>query len=76
MNLTNPDFVMLARSYGAYAERVETTAGFADAWQRATASGMAAVLELIVNRDQLNPRVSVSKLRAAAPRKTNAQTNA
>src|SRR5688572_13522592 len=61
MDLTNPDFVMLARSYGAHAERVDTTAAFADAWHRATASGAAAVIELIVDRDQLNPRVSVSK---------------
>jgi len=66
MDLTNPDFVALARSYGAHAERVETTDAFPDAWRRATACGTSAVLELIVDRDQLNPRVSVTRLRAAA----------
>ena len=77
MDLTNPDFVTLAQSYGAHAERVETTAAFADAWQRATASGTAAVIELIVDRDRLNPRVSVSQLRsAAAAREASAKTDA
>ena len=68
MDLTNPDFVMLARSYSAHAERVETTAQFADAWHRSIASGTAAVIELVVDPEQLNPRVTVSQLRARALR--------
>ena len=68
MDLTNPDFTMLARSYGAHAERVETTAAFADAWRRAISSGTASVIELVTDPDQLNSRVSVGQLRERATR--------
>ncbi len=36
--LNNPDFVALAKAYGFHAERVETTADFAAAFERACAS--------------------------------------
>jgi acetolactate synthase I/II/III large subunit len=55
---------MLARSYGAYAERVESTAGFAEAWHRATGSGTTAAIELRLDKDQLNSRVSARELRS------------
>lgn len=64
MDLTNPDFVMLARSYGAHAEAVERTEDFAAAWSRATACGTSAVIELRLDPEQLNSRVSVAQLRA------------
>jgi acetolactate synthase-1/2/3 large subunit len=64
MDLTNPDFVMLARSYGAHAEVVHRTEDFEPAWVRAVASGIAAVIELRLDPEQLNSRVSVSDLRA------------
>lgn len=66
MELTNPDFVMLARSYGAYAEAVERTDDFPGAWSRALASKGSSVLELRLDQEQLNSRVSVSQLRARA----------
>jgi acetolactate synthase-1/2/3 large subunit len=66
MELTNPDFVMLARSYGAYAEAVERTDDFPEAWSRALASKGSAVLELRLDQEQLNSRVSVAQLRARA----------
>ena len=62
-DLTNPDFAMLARSYGAHAETVRRTDEFAPAWMRSTASGTAAVIELRLDGDQLNSRVSVADLR-------------
>jgi len=65
MDLTNPDFVKLAQSYGAHAESVHRTEDFGAAWARATASGTAAVIELRLDPEQLNSRVSVSELRAA-----------
>ena len=65
MDLTNPDFVKLAQSYGAYAESVERTEEFGAAWARAIASGTAAVIELRLDPEQINSRVSVSELRAA-----------
>jgi len=53
--LAGPDFVALAQSFGAYAERVETTAAFAPAFDRALAAGRAAVLELRVDPNQITP---------------------
>jgi acetolactate synthase I/II/III large subunit len=66
MDLTNPDFLMLARSYGAHAQSVDRTEAFAAAWQRAIASESPAVIELRLDPEQLNSRVSVSDLRMRA----------
>ncbi|MFC4309278.1 thiamine pyrophosphate-binding protein [Steroidobacter flavus] len=54
-DIVNPDFVAMARSYGAFAERVDTTEGFPAAYRRAVASGKPAVLELSVDPVQLSP---------------------
>jgi acetolactate synthase-1/2/3 large subunit len=54
-DIVNPDFVAMARSYGAFAERVDTTEDFPAAYRRAAASGKPAVLELIVDPVQLSP---------------------
>jgi acetolactate synthase-1/2/3 large subunit len=53
--LQGPDFVALAQSFGAYAERVETTDAFASAFERARGAGRAAVLELVMDRGQITP---------------------
>ena len=53
--LAVPDFVRLGESLGAYAERVEKTAAFAAAFDRAVAAGRSAVLELIVDPKQITP---------------------
>ncbi|WP_405946259.1 thiamine pyrophosphate-binding protein [Streptomyces prunicolor] len=45
--LTNPDFAAWARSYGAYGETVTSHHGFREAFRRARASGLPAVLHLI-----------------------------
>lgn len=45
-HLTNPDFAAYARSFGGYGETVERTADFRDAYRRARASGLPAVLHL------------------------------
>ena len=54
-DIVNPDFVGLARSFGAYAERVESTSAFPDAFRRAAAAGRPALLELLVDPAQLSP---------------------
>ncbi len=54
-DLVNPDFVKLAQSYGAYAERVETTAAFGPAFERAVAAHLPALLELRVDPLQSTP---------------------
>lgn len=53
--LRNPDFVMLARSFGAHAELVEQTEHFADAFQRALKSGGPALIELRTDPKQITP---------------------
>ncbi|WP_051801232.1 thiamine pyrophosphate-dependent enzyme [Streptomyces sp. NRRL F-525] len=45
--LTNPDFAAWARSYGAYGETVTSHHDFREAFRRARASGLPAVLHLI-----------------------------
>ena len=64
--MVNPDFVALARAYGFHAERVEETAGFAAAFERARASGTGALLDLAISPEALTPRASLSQMREAA----------
>jgi acetolactate synthase-1/2/3 large subunit len=59
-DLAGPDFVALAKSFGAHAERVETTDAFASAFERARACGRSAVLELLMDRDQITPERRLS----------------
>ena len=54
-DLQNPDFVSLARAFGAYAERVETTDAFPEAFERAAAAERPALIELITDPDQITP---------------------
>ncbi len=65
-DLTNPDFVALARAYGAYGERVERSEDFADAFSRARGAGRPAVIELAIAPDLLSTRSNFGALRAAA----------
>ncbi len=62
----NPDFVALAKAYGFHAERVQSTAEFSDAFDRALASGTGAVLDLNISEEALTPTKSLSEMRAAA----------
>ena len=54
-DLVNPDMVALAQSFGAYAERVESTDAFAGAFQRARDSEKPALLDLRVDPAQISP---------------------
>jgi acetolactate synthase-1/2/3 large subunit len=54
-DIVNPDFVALAQSFGAYAERVSSTDQFSDAYRRAASAGRPAVLELVVDPAQSTP---------------------
>ncbi|AKJ69754.1 thiamine pyrophosphate protein [Pandoraea thiooxydans] len=64
--LTNPDFAAYARSFGAFGEIVEDTAQFLPAFERATASGLPAVLELRLPAEAITPATTLSALRAQA----------
>jgi acetolactate synthase I/II/III large subunit len=53
--LANPDFIALARSFGAHAERVEHTEDFPAAFARAQRAGVAALIELVADPLQITP---------------------
>jgi acetolactate synthase-1/2/3 large subunit len=53
--LQGPDYVALARAFGAYGERVEATGDFAAAFARARAHRGVAVLELVTDPRQITP---------------------
>ncbi len=64
--LKNPDFAALARAYGAFGARVETTEAFDAAFAAAQASGGPALLHLILDPEAITPRTTLSQLRATA----------
>jgi len=64
-DLVNPDFVGFAKSFGCHAERVEKTADFMPAFERAIQSGKPAVLELMTDPEQVSSRTTIEALRAA-----------
>jgi acetolactate synthase-1/2/3 large subunit len=61
-DLHNPDFAALARSYGAHGETVTRTEDFPAAFERATAAGKPALIELVVDPDALTPKETLSSL--------------
>jgi acetolactate synthase I/II/III large subunit len=65
-DLKNPDFVMLAQSYGFHAEKVERTEDFPAAFASALASRSGAVLDLAISAEALTPRQTLSQMRATA----------
>ena len=54
--LANPDFVALARAFGAHAERVDETEAFPAAFARAVAAGKPALIELRTDPLQITPQ--------------------
>lgn len=54
-DLINPDFISLAKAFGAHAERVDNTSDFPAAFSRAQAAGKAALIELITDPKQITP---------------------
>ncbi|MEL7088480.1 MAG: thiamine pyrophosphate-dependent enzyme [Planctomycetota bacterium] len=61
--ITNPDFVQLAQSFGYHAERVERTEQFGEAFARAQASATGAVLELMIDPEAITPGRTMSEIR-------------
>jgi acetolactate synthase-1/2/3 large subunit len=62
-DIVNPDFVTLAQAYGFYAEQVTNTQDFAGAFERASASTTGALLNLMVDPNQVTPWSTVASLR-------------
>ncbi len=65
-DLVNPDFVALAKAYGAHGELVEKTADFAPAFDRCAEAGKPALIEIRLSAEVLTPRQTLSQIRAAA----------
>ena len=63
-DMVSPDFAALARAYGFHGERVETTADFDAAFERAMASRTGAVLDLVIAAEAITPRKTLSQIRA------------
>jgi acetolactate synthase-1/2/3 large subunit len=64
--LRNPDFAALANAFGGYGERVERTADFAPAFERALASGLPAMIHCIVDPQALTPTRTLDAIRDEA----------
>jgi acetolactate synthase-1/2/3 large subunit len=62
--LANPDFIALARAYGAYGARVSRTEEFAPAFEEAVAAKRAAIIELTMDPDEITTRTTLSAIRA------------
>ncbi len=70
--LTNPDFAAYARSFGAHGETVEETQDFLPAFERAAASGKPAIIELKLDSEALNSRLTLGQAREMAAAETPA----
>jgi acetolactate synthase-1/2/3 large subunit len=64
-DLKNPDFVALARSYGALGFHVKRTDDFAQAFYEAQHSKKPALIHISVDPEAISPTTTLSKLRAA-----------
>lgn len=67
--LRNPDFAALARSYGGHGETVTRTEEFAPAFERARASGLPAILHVVIDPEALTPTRTLSEIRAAGAKR-------
>jgi acetolactate synthase-1/2/3 large subunit len=65
-NLKNPDFVALARAYGAFSASVARTEEFAPAFEEAIATKCAAIIELQMDPEMITTRTTLSALRRQA----------
>ena len=67
-DLTNPDFVTWARSFGAFAARVERTDDFPGAFDAASSAGRAAVIELRIDPELITTRATLAQIRGTGTR--------
>ncbi len=61
--LNNPDFAALARAYGCWAERVETTADFAPALDRALTQDGVKMLHLVTDIEVITAGTTIAAIR-------------
>ncbi|MCB1970442.1 MAG: thiamine pyrophosphate-binding protein [Geminicoccaceae bacterium] len=65
-DLSNPDFVALARAYGGFGARVARTDEFAPAFEAAVASNLPAVIEVMIDPEAITPKLTISQIREGA----------
>lgn len=65
-DLVNPDFALLAKSYGCHGETVQHTDQFAAAWDRACAFSGPSLIELQVDPELITPTLTIDDLRSAS----------
>jgi acetolactate synthase-1/2/3 large subunit len=61
--LRNPDFLTLARAYGAFGASVARTEEFAPAFDEAAASNRPAIIELKMDPEMITTRTTLSEIR-------------
>lgn len=66
IELQNPDFAALIRSYGGHGETVSRTEEFGPALDRAIASGRPAVIELRMDPNLISTTTTLEKIEAAS----------
>jgi acetolactate synthase I/II/III large subunit len=66
--LRNPDFAAFARAFGGHGETVTATGEFPEAFDRAVASGLPAVIEVRVDPEQALPHLTMREVREAGAR--------
>jgi acetolactate synthase-1/2/3 large subunit len=64
--LRNPDFAAYAVTFGGHGERVETTAQFGPAFERALASGKPSILHCLIDPEAISPAFTLTAVREAA----------
>ena len=62
-DLTNPDFVALAKAYGGHGELVVENDQFAPAFERAKASGKPSIIEIKLDVEAITPTRTLSDIR-------------
>jgi acetolactate synthase-1/2/3 large subunit len=65
-DLTNPDFAVYARAFGAWSRRVERTEDFPAAFAAARAAGSPALIHLVTSVEDIAPGRTIMELRKAA----------
>ena len=70
--LKNPDFAAYARAFGGHGETVRSTSEFAEAFERAVASGLPSILHCIIDPEAITPTITLAQIRerAQAPKST------
>jgi acetolactate synthase-1/2/3 large subunit len=74
--LKNPDFMALARAYGAFGASVARTEEFAPAFEEAAAGNRAAIIELQIDPEVITTRTTLTAIRRQAEAQTTAKAEA